>query len=86
MFRIVIIACIVAFLLGCATPNVDHALDNLSKDCDRHYMFSLSTGGVAGVGASATVSGTADCKHELAQPAVGAGVPSPANPSGGFQP
>lgn len=67
-------------LVGCATPNVDHALDNLSKDCDRHYMFSINSGGLAGAGASATVSGTADCKAEFGN--VKAGTTTTA-PSGG---
>lgn len=65
---------LLALLTGCAQENVKQALDNLSKDCDRHYTFAASSGTVGG---SLTVSGTADCKHEVNQPAA-TPTPSPA--------
>lgn len=79
----VIFAVIAGVLLsGCAQTNVKEALDNLSKDCDRHYNFSASSGGgIAGGGGSVTIAGTADCKHEFnGQPAAATPVPAPANP------
>lgn len=51
-------------LAGCAQENVKQALDQLSKDCDRHYTFSISTGSV-GLGSSVAGTMTADCKHEF---------------------
>lgn len=60
-----VIACLcVAALSGCATENVKEALDNLSRDCVRHYNFAASTG----VPASITIAGTADCQPSGAKP------------------
>lgn len=74
LIAIALIAC--TMLAGCAQENVKQALDNLSKDCDRHYTFAASSGTVGG---SLTVSGTADCKHEFNDASGGATTkPTPA--------
>lgn len=59
---LILLAIAFLFLPGCATENVKQALDNLDRDCVRHYAFALSSGGPAGVGASGTLTGTADCQ------------------------
>jgi hypothetical protein len=75
MLKIIASLFIVALLGGCNQNNVKEALDHLSQDCDRHYTFSASTGGVGGIGGSLTLAGTADCTHSGGATQTGKPVP-----------
>jgi hypothetical protein len=61
MKRIALIGLVLIALPGCAQENVKQALENIDKDCVRHYTFTLSSG-MAGVVGNANVAGTIDCQ------------------------
>lgn len=47
---------------GCSNVQVKDLLTDLEKSCTRDYTFSLSSGGVGGVGASGAITGNIHCK------------------------
>lgn len=57
-----VVFALMALLEGCNPVEVKDVLNNLDKDCVRHYSGSLASGGVGGVGASGTVTFNIDCK------------------------
>lgn len=80
MKRLLAITIATLALSACKPADVKPYLDNLSHDCTRHYTFSLSTGGVAGVGANSTITGNIDCAPELVKPAA-SGLPASVPPA-----
>jgi len=62
IIRVALVALMLALIAGCQSDQIKPFLDNLHTDCKRDYTFSLSSGGVGGVGGSGTVTGNVHCE------------------------